>query len=501
MTANDKMKRKYVKPARTATMRRAAMMLAAVVMTLAAQTARAQTEVSTWAELKTELEAGGNVRLTGNPERTGNYDFIAVDKAATLDLNGHIISGGDKTISIIGVSTGGNLTITDLSETKNGKIYGARNTSNIEVSGTGAVTLAAGIIGGPSGIIIANSGSFTMTGGTINTENTTSGIGVCINQSGSFTMTGGTITGNNEGVHFVSVTGTMTVSGNVTITGNTQDVSLLYSNPQFVPFTIGGDLSPSSSIGIYTQQDAVAVSGKTFTSGLSGHGSADNFFLNTSAVYYDDIEIVTIGGELGFAKATTLTVNDAGAKGKWCSYYNDSKNMRAPSGVTAYKAKVNDAGTGVALTELFTNGGVICKGQGVLLKADGNIKLTEAAAFANPDGDYTGNELTGADSDADQGANEGHIYVLSKVGDQFGFFLLQSGVQTKGHRAYLVYSGSSAARGYIGFDGDDGSTAIDAPEVAGDSDDSEIYDLMGRKVVGQPKKGIYVKRGRKFIVK
>ena len=55
MTANDNMKRKYVKPARTATMRRAAMMLAAVVMTLAAQTARAQTEVSTWAELKTEL--------------------------------------------------------------------------------------------------------------------------------------------------------------------------------------------------------------------------------------------------------------------------------------------------------------------------------------------------------------------------------------------------------------------------------------------------------------
>ena len=271
----------------------------------------------------------------------------------------------------------------------------------------------------------------------------------------------------------------------------------MYGNNNIVPIIIGGALTSQASIGISTDQDADDVKGKAFTSGLEGKGSADNFFLHSSVT---DLAIVTIGSELGFAKKATLTANDAGeGKGKWCSYYNSSQKMRAPSGVTAYKAKVNDAKTGVTLTELFTDGGVIKEDQGVLLKADGDIVLTTTDDDA--DGDYDDNELTGSDDDADQGANEGHCYVLSKVGDQFGFFLLQSGVQTKGHRAYLIVS-SSGARGFLSFGGDDSATDIRDTKGSGTPVSSAVYTLDGRRLQGEPsKKGVYVRNGQKFIIK
>jgi hypothetical protein len=31
--------------------------------------------------------------------------------------------------------------------------------------------------------------------------------------------------------------------------------------------------------------------------------------------------------------------------------------------------------------------------------------------------------------------------------------------------------------------------------------DGPIYDLSGRRIIGQPQKGIYVKNGKKFVIK
>ena len=493
-----------MKQKRSSIFLRVALMILTLVLTIITPSSKAwaQTiEVDNWAELKSALEDGHNVVLTGDPERTTDNEIITVDKVVTLDLHGHSISGGNKRGTIIYVATGGNLTVTDLTEAKNGQIYGAKNNYNIYIKGIGAVTLAAGIIIGPNGVYVAENGCFTMTGGTINTGG---GTGVTLYESSSMTISGGTITGNDKGVYNLddgdsSTASTLTVSGSPVISGNTEDVSLLYvyENNNIVPITIGGALTSQASIGISTDQDADDVKGKAFTSGLEGKGSADNFFLHSSVT---DLAIVTIGSELGFAKKATLTANDAGeGKGKWCSYYNSSQKMRAPSGVTAYKAKVNDAKTGVTLTELFTNGGVIKEDQGVLLKADGDIVLITTDDDA--DGDYDDNELTGSDDDADQGANEGHCYVLSKVGDQFGFFLLQSGVQTKGHRAYLIVS-SSGARGFLSFGGDDSATDIRDTKGSGTSVSSDVYTLDGRRLQGEPsKKGVYVRNGQKFIIK
>jgi hypothetical protein len=51
----------------------------------------------------------------------------------------------------------------------------------------------------------------------------------------------------------------------------------------------------------------------------------------------------------------------------------------------------------------------------------------------------------------------------------------------------------------MGFGGDDNTTGIALPEA--EVIDGEIYDLSGRRVASQPQKGIYVKNGKKVVIK
>ena len=267
--------------------------------------AKAQTIVSSWGDLKSAAEAATtttpkNIKLVGNITRNASEE-IEVTGMVTLDLNGHTIDGGGDSYlrtCIFHVDSSGELTITDLTDKKGGKICGAKDVANIYIGGIynadapykpGKVTLAAGTIGGPNiGVALGENGSFTMTGGTINTEDYIVGTGVYLDGSSSFTMSGGTITGNYIGVDIRSDAytdtplPTMTVSGNVNISGNARDVNLVYESGAFNPIYIGGDLSANARIGVWADYELVGTNakGKTFASGLRGKVSALNFFIN-----------------------------------------------------------------------------------------------------------------------------------------------------------------------------------------------------------------------------
>ena len=70
------------------------------------------------------------------------------------------------------------------------------------------------------------------------------------------------------------------------------------------------------------------------------------------------------------------------------------------------------------------------------------------------------------------------------------------------NKAYLIISNAAGARGFYDIGEGDGTTAIKTPTVIVERhNDDVIYDLTGR-IIGQPmQKGIYVKNGKKFIVK
>lgn len=195
----------------------------------------------------------------------------------------------------------------------------------------------------------------------------------------------------------------------------------------------------------------------------------------------------------GYAAPATVNVT-ANSDGEstpsyWATYYNGTTSFTADANTTVYQAAVSSDKKKVQLTEVADK--VIPASEGVILKSSSSsITLTPATTTAT----LSGNELTGTDAAL---VNPGNAYCLSKGTSGIGFYKFTADGTIPANRAYLVISGATA-RGFIGF-GDDDATAIDAVKAI--NDDAPLYELSGRRVTGQPQKGIYVKNGKKMIIK
>ena len=205
-------------------------------------------------------------------------------------------------------------------------------------------------------------------------------------------------------------------------------------------------------------------------------------------------------GYLTTKVTTDVTGNSDGAGNYWATYYDSSKKLWADANTTVYQAAVNGAKTAVVLTEVTNK--EIPAGAGVILKSSAStIKLAELSSTATPQA-LTGNQLLGTDVDLATPAN---AYCLSMSGSTVGFYTYTSTDGPNGdgvipaHRAYLVIP--TSARSFYGFGNDNYTTDIELPEAVAIEGDGPIYDLSGRRVTGQPKKGIYVKNGKLFVIK
>jgi hypothetical protein len=209
---------------------------------------------------------------------------------------------------------------------------------------------------------------------------------------------------------------------------------------------------------------------------------AFNFSTNPNVYFTQDVD-------------PTVTANEGATGEYWATYYNGTESYTADANTTVYQAAVNSGKTAVVLTEV--TGREIPAGKGVVLKSSAaTITLTPATTTAT----LSGNELTGVDVAT---AAPSNAYCLSKetTGSARGVGFYTYTGTIPAHRAYLVVAGGpSSARGFLGF-GDDNTTGISLPEAVVIENDGPIYDLSGRRVTGQPQKGIYVKNGKKFVIK
>ena len=188
-----------------------------------------------------------------------------------------------------------------------------------------------------------------------------------------------------------------------------------------------------------------------------------------------------------------VTANEGATGEYWATYYNGTESYTADANTTVYQAAVNGTKTGVTLMEV--SGREIPAGNAVILKSTAaSITLTPATTSAT----LSGNELQGVDAATTAPSN---AYCLSKETTRgVGFYTFTGNIPA--HRAYLVVAGGpSSARGFLGFGDDDNTTGISLPEAVVVEDNGAIYDLSGRRVTGQPQKGIYVKNGKKFVIK
>ena len=193
----------------------------------------------------------------------------------------------------------------------------------------------------------------------------------------------------------------------------------------------------------------------------------------------------------------TQTANDAGGGlGNWCSYYNGYTDVSVPDGTTIYKAALN--GESVTLTEI--PGNVIKKGEAVVLKSTGSSIAFSTGTWAGSASDYEGNELQGVDTSAPQA--DGMIYyVLSKVGDVFGFYKLRDDVDLGAGKAYLAVAAGNLVqpRNFLSLGGpDEGTTSV--PTI--NSNEDVWYNIYGVKLQGTPSgSGLYIHNGKTVMIK
>jgi len=183
---------------------------------------------------------------------------------------------------------------------------------------------------------------------------------------------------------------------------------------------------------------------------------------------------------------TTATIGDNGY-----ATFASPYNVKLPTGVTAYTAKVS--GNYVNFTEVES--GEIPANKGVLLKGTAGEITLDVIATATALG---ANDFKVNTSGATFAAAENTTYfAMVKDSDPLKFGTVNpSTVAIPANKAYLAVVGNSEARLTVTFDGE--TTAIKSIDNAETS--NAIYNLNGQRVE-KAQKGLYIVNGKKTIVK
>ena len=225
-----------------------------------------------------------------------------------------------------------------------------------------------------------------------------------------------------------------------------------------------------------TQSLSVTTEWQTVDLVYNGALSASSFVMFHLGHYKGTIEVEKTE-VIVLQPARFVTVGTAGF-----TTFSTDKAVNVDGVVTAYTAKYD--GTKIVLTpvtEIPANTGVIIEA------ATDNYKvpvINSATALAD-------NDLKVSDGTVE---GDGTIYVLANKTDGVGFYKLNGGQKVPAGKAYLVIAASAPE--FVGF-GD--TTGIEATLNEG-VENGIIFDLSGRRVAN-PTKGIYIKNGKKFIVK
>lgn len=120
---------------------------------------------------------------------------------------------------------------------------------------------------------------------------------------------------------------------------------------------------------------------------------------------------------------------------------------------------------------------------------------------ANNKDDFEKNQLIGYTQDTDITDSDNTYYALNVKDGQVGFYIPQTengdgSFTAKAGKAYLKVPAESQATMYLLPHGNDETIVVPITHYS----DEVIYDLQGR-VVSSPTAGVYIKAGKKFIIK
>lgn len=210
------------------------------------------------------------------------------------------------------------------------------------------------------------------------------------------------------------------------------------------------------------------------------YADAGNSYSTSDKGYSFEIETV---------ESLPLTVGSTGYATLYCPLA-----LTIPEGVTAYT--IRTVGDDKAYCSKLTDG-VIPAGCGVVLTGTVNTTYN----FPITTTDVTASTLLNGSVATLDYANESNIYILANDETQgVGFYLMSDDDRViHGSRAYYQGTDSEAKSMTFSFFEDE-TTGIKLAPTNVSTSSADIFDLTGRRV-SQPKKGIYIQNGHKYVVK
>ena len=230
----------------------------------------------------------------------------------------------------------------------------------------------------------------------------------------------------------------------------------------------------------------------------------NNFDTSTGPFFNDDFTSAVLLEETSYPNSVALHeakgIEGIGTIGTFSAPFRTI----VPEGVKAYYVGGTAAGTDgtTATTVEIPAGEAIPANTGVLLTAAAETATAlMLPALAEADATITDNKLhSSAGADKAIAANE-NAYILTSMNDKVAFYICSPTNRTIGmNKSYLVLDSAAAvSKLSLNFGTTTGINAIPTTDNAGDN--APTFDLAGRRVTNLQKGGIYIKGGKKFIVK
>jgi uncharacterized repeat protein (TIGR02543 family) len=374
------------------------------------------------------LKLGNNITLQGKTSNTAA--LVKVDNGAALEMNlGSKISGNANTSSYYGGS--GGVYVNGGSFTMNGGDISGNSSSSIYSSTTTARTSFYSCYGG--GGVYVNDGTFTMNAGKISGNNTTIssyGGGVYVN-GGSFTMSGGEISGNSSsssygygGGVYVGLNGVFTKSGGV-IYGSNADTTLknissgyLYGHAVYVAANKKYDFTVEEEIDLDSTKNGAAGGWVDLVS-IPGASLSDSLAWLSANAKEGGAYLITVKANetlnpttLSYGGKTVSITLEGGTAERIVSLGSDGSLFTVETGTTL------NLGSNITLQGKNSNTAALVKvDSGATLEMNTGSKLRDNSSFSSGGGVYVNGGsffMNGGDLSGNSSSSSGGgVYVAS----------------------------------------------------------------------------------------
>lgn len=236
---------------------------------------------------------------------------------------------------------------------------------------------------------------------------------------------------------------------------------------------------------------------------LTANGTA--FQQGTSETIEASTTTAFILEETTYANEPTMTVATGVDENKKIATFSAPFAFTLPAGIDAYIVKQTPTSGTASLTKLASEGGVVAANTGVVLLGttdESSVLMIPAITAGLSDDENMLGNTAGQDKDI---VTAGNNYILAKDAEGKIIFSKALAGSTNGNnlamnKAYLTVPGGSGVNQFkLDFSGT--TTAIEGISSEADAVNAPVYDLSGRRIAAPAHRGIYIRNGKKFMVK